>query len=129
MLISAVLGPPSLCWLGSRVGAKPLLQENWLSIIKNRGNSPFGGSRCLSSCGYQAVRAFSQADLCFLFSLGEEFTCGYCQDAVEYSLKNGNDLVIIDTAGRLHIDTELMEELQEMKSAVSLMSFFLLLML
>ena len=32
-------------------------------------------------------------------------------DALEYAKENGNDYVIIDTAGRLHIDEELMNEL------------------
>lgn len=40
-------------------------------------------------------------------------------EAVEHSRSHGQDLVIIDTAGRLHIDEELMEELQEMKDAVT----------
>ncbi|MDD5747971.1 MAG: signal recognition particle protein [Actinomycetota bacterium] len=35
--------------------------------------------------------------------------------AVVESRKNGNDVVIVDTAGRLHIDEEMMEELVEMK--------------
>ncbi len=39
--------------------------------------------------------------------------------AIEHSLKNGNDLVIIDTAGRLHIDEELMDELSNIKKSVS----------
>ncbi len=33
-----------------------------------------------------------------------------CQNALEYAKKNGNDLIILDTAGRLHIDQELMKE-------------------
>ena len=39
--------------------------------------------------------------------------------AMENARKNGNDLVIIDTAGRLHINEELMEELQNIKQAVN----------
>jgi signal recognition particle subunit SRP54 len=35
--------------------------------------------------------------------------------AVKYALKNGLDTVIIDTAGRLHIDEKLMRELAELK--------------
>jgi signal recognition particle subunit SRP54 len=42
-----------------------------------------------------------------------------CESAVEHSRKEGKDLVIIDTAGRLHIDEPLMEELQKIKKAVS----------
>lgn len=38
--------------------------------------------------------------------------------ALEHASQNANDVVIIDTAGRLHIDEELMEELKNIKSAV-----------
>lgn len=37
---------------------------------------------------------------------------------VEYALKNGYDTMIIDTAGRLHIDEALMQELINVKNAV-----------
>jgi signal recognition particle subunit SRP54 len=38
---------------------------------------------------------------------------------VEHALGHGNDHLIIDTAGRLHINEELMEELKELRAAVS----------
>ena len=39
--------------------------------------------------------------------------------AMEHAAKNGNNIVILDTAGRLHIDEDMMEELQEIKEAVT----------
>jgi signal recognition particle subunit SRP54 len=41
-----------------------------------------------------------------------------CRDAVQYAERNGYDTVLLDTAGRLHIDEELMEELRRIKGAV-----------
>jgi len=38
--------------------------------------------------------------------------------AIEYAEENGHDLVLIDTAGRLHIDEKLMEELENIKNEV-----------
>jgi signal recognition particle subunit SRP54 len=38
--------------------------------------------------------------------------------AAAHAVKNGNDVVIIDTAGRLHINEELMDELADIKSNV-----------
>ena len=38
--------------------------------------------------------------------------------AVEYAKKNGFNVVILDTAGRLHVDEDMMEELQEIKEAI-----------
>lgn len=41
------------------------------------------------------------------------------KQAVEYAKKFAFDTIIVDTAGRLHINEQLMQELQEIKSAVS----------
>lgn len=37
---------------------------------------------------------------------------------IEHAKKHGNDVVFIDTAGRLHVDEELMDELKVMKAAI-----------
>ncbi|OPL15392.1 MAG: signal recognition particle [delta proteobacterium MLS_D] len=42
-----------------------------------------------------------------------------CVDAFEYSRANGFETLLIDTAGRLHIDQTLMEELARIKAAVN----------
>jgi signal recognition particle subunit SRP54 len=42
-----------------------------------------------------------------------------CEDAVEYARANNLHPVIFDTAGRLHIDTELMDELKNIKSKIN----------
>ena len=41
------------------------------------------------------------------------------KEAKKHAIKHGNDILIIDTAGRLHIDEELMKELQNIKAAIS----------
>ncbi len=41
-----------------------------------------------------------------------------CRDAVRFAERSGYDTVLLDTAGRLHIDEELMEELHRIKEAV-----------
>ncbi len=52
-----------------------------------------------------------------VFSLGAgENPVKIAKEAVEHAKKHGNDPVIIDTAGRLHIDEELMEELKNIKN-------------
>ncbi len=38
--------------------------------------------------------------------------------AIKYAKENGNDLVIVDTAGRLAIDEEMMKEIEAVKAAV-----------
>ncbi len=53
-----------------------------------------------------------------VFELGQINPVEIAQKAVAHAKDHGNDLVILDTAGRLHIDEELMEELQNIKSTV-----------
>lgn len=55
-----------------------------------------------------------------VFSLGNDISpVKIAEQAIEHAKKHGNDPVIIDTAGRLHIDEELMKELQDIKEVVN----------
>ena len=55
-----------------------------------------------------------------VFSMGEKYKpANIAKAAMEHAAKNGNNIVILDTAGRLHIDEDMMEELQEIKEAVT----------
>lgn len=54
-----------------------------------------------------------------VFSLGAETPAVYtAKCAMEYAREKGYDLVIFDTAGRLHVDEALMNELSEMKAEI-----------
>ena len=54
-----------------------------------------------------------------VYSEGKGNPVEIAKNAVEYAKENGYNYVLIDTAGRLHIDDELMEELQNINEAVS----------
>ncbi|MBR4874246.1 MAG: signal recognition particle protein [Clostridia bacterium] len=55
-----------------------------------------------------------------VFQMGTDTTAvKIAKSAIDHAKHYGNDLVIIDTAGRLHIDDELMKELEDVKSAVN----------
>ena len=55
-----------------------------------------------------------------VFSMGDKNRpADIARAAVEHAAKNGHNIVILDTAGRLHIDEEMMTELQEIKEAVT----------
>ena len=55
-----------------------------------------------------------------VFSMGDSHKpANIARAALEHAQKNGNNLVILDTAGRLHIDEDMMGELQEIKEAVT----------
>ncbi|MDD2994011.1 MAG: signal recognition particle protein [Pygmaiobacter sp.] len=53
-----------------------------------------------------------------VFELGTEKPEVIAKKAVAHAKDYGNDLVILDTAGRLHVDDELMAELSRIKEAV-----------
>lgn len=53
-----------------------------------------------------------------VFEMGQGNPVEISKKAIEYANSNGHDIVIIDTAGRLHIDEELMDELVNIKSEV-----------
>ena len=54
-----------------------------------------------------------------VFERGTQKPTKTAQEAIEYANSKGYDTVIVDTAGRLHIDEALMEELREVKQAVA----------
>ncbi len=53
-----------------------------------------------------------------VFELGQIDPVEIAKKAVVHAKDHGNDIVILDTAGRLHIDEELMNELKNIKSSV-----------
>ena len=55
-----------------------------------------------------------------VFAMGENHKpANIAKAALEHAQKNGNNIVILDTAGRLHIDKDMMAELQEIKETVT----------
>ena len=53
-----------------------------------------------------------------VFQMGTEDPVKIAKAAVEHAVRHGNDLVFLDTAGRLHVDEALMDELRAIKAAV-----------
>ena len=54
-----------------------------------------------------------------VFSMGENHKpANIAKAALDHAAKNGHNIVILDTAGRLHIDEDMMAELQEIKETV-----------
>ncbi len=53
-----------------------------------------------------------------VFQMGQADPVDIAKAAVEHARRHGNDVVFLDTAGRLHVDEALMEELKNIKAAV-----------
>lgn len=55
-----------------------------------------------------------------VFTMGDKIKpVDIAKASIEHAKKNSNDVIIIDTAGRLHIDDELMNEIKSIKETVS----------
>jgi len=54
-----------------------------------------------------------------VFQMGQIDPVDIALAGIEHAKQHGNDIVFLDTAGRLHVDEELMEQLKVMKHAVS----------
>ena len=54
-----------------------------------------------------------------VFELGQIDPVKIAEEAIKYAKDHGNDVVFLDTAGRLHVDEALMAELQSIKEAVN----------
>ncbi len=54
-----------------------------------------------------------------VFQMGTANPVDIAKAAIVHAGKHGNDMVFLDTAGRLHIDETLMDELKNIKSAVN----------
>ena len=55
-----------------------------------------------------------------VFTMGDNVSpVDISKAAIKHGIDNGNNVIIIDTAGRLHIDEDLMKELKDVKSAVN----------
>lgn len=60
-----------------------------------------------------------------VFQKGKIAPLKIIKEALKYAEKNQFDVVILDTAGRLHIDADLMKELSEIKKAIDIQEILL----
>lgn len=89
-------------------------------MMKKQGRRPL-----LVACDVYRPAAIKQLEILgsqvgvHVFEMGTESPVKISQSAISYAKDHGCDIVILDTAGRLHIDEELMNELKNIKSAVN----------
>lgn len=90
--------------------------------LKNKGKKPL-----LVACDIYRPAAIQQLQVngekqgVPVFTMGDRNKpVNIVKAAMEHAAKNGNNIVIIDTAGRLHIDEEMMAELQDIRDNVEL---------
>lgn len=112
--------PPTVILLVGLQGAgKTTHGAKLASMLKKQGKHPL-----LVACDIYRPAAIKQLEVLGeqikvpVFSLGQENPVKIAQASIRQANSNGQDVVIIDTAGRLHINEELMGELREIKSTV-----------
>ncbi|MTI79864.1 MAG: signal recognition particle protein [Firmicutes bacterium] len=90
------------------------------NLMRKQGRSPL-----MVACDIYRPAAIKQLETLGkqldmpVFSMGQENPVHIAKEAVKSAEKNGQDLVIIDTAGRLHVNEELMAELANIKQEVT----------
>ena len=95
-------------------------------MLKKQGKNPL-----LVACDIYRPAAITQLQVVGekvgtpVFERGTADPVATSKEALTYATKYGHDVVIIDTAGRLHVDEELMEELKRVKDAVNPTETFL----
>ncbi len=113
--------PPTIIMMTGLQGAGKTTHAGKIAAMyKGKGKNPL-----LVACDVYRPAAVDQLKIVGesigipVFSMGTKISpVEIAKAGVEHARKNGHDMVLIDTAGRLHIDEELMQELVKIKESV-----------
>lgn len=112
--------PPAIIMMCGLQGAgKTTYAAKLAKMLREKGHRPL-----LVACDIYRPAAIKQLQIVGeqagapVFEKGTQDPVQTATEAVRHAKDYGNDYVIIDTAGRLQIDEELMDELRRMKAAV-----------
>ena len=113
--------PPTVVMLCGLNGAgKTTNGAKLAGFLKKQGKRPL-----LVACDTFRPAAITQLEVVGsqvdvpVFQMGQIDPIDIAKAGIEHAKKHGNDIVFIDTAGRLHVDEELMEQLKDMKAAIN----------
>ena len=112
--------PPTVVMLVGLQGAgKTTNGAKLAGLFKKQGKNPL-----LVACDIYRPAAVKQLQIVGgqlgipVFEMGQTNPVDIAKAAVAHALRHGNDMVFLDTAGRLHVDEALMDELRAIKAAV-----------
>lgn len=112
--------PPMVIMLCGLQGSGKTTHAGKLSLmLKKQGHRPM-----IAACDIYRPAAIEQLKVVGskagvpVFEMGKENPVKIAKAAVKHARDYGNDILILDTAGRLHIDEVLMEELRKIKNEV-----------
>ena len=113
--------PPTVIMMVGLQGAGKTTNGAKLAGLMKKQN---GKRPLLAACDIYRPAAIKQLEVVGeqlglpVFQMGQTNPVDIAKAAVEHAKKHGNDMVFLDTAGRLHVDEELMDELRNIKAAV-----------
>ena len=112
--------PPTVVMMVGLQGAgKTTNGAKLAGLFKKQGKNPL-----LAACDVYRHAAIKQLQVVGgqlgipVFEMGQNDPVDIAKAAVQHAVRHGNDMVFLDTAGRLHIDEALMDELKAIKAAV-----------
>ena len=112
-------GPTIVMLVGLQGAGKTTNGSKLAGLMKRQGKNPL-----LVACDIYRPAAIQQLKVCGeklgipVFEKGQIDPVQIAKEAVLYARQRGHDMVFLDTAGRLHVDEALMEELKNIKSTV-----------
>ena len=112
-------GPTVVMLVGLQGAGKTTNGSKLAGLMKRQGRNPL-----LVACDVYRPAAIQQLKICGeklgipVFEKGTQDPVVTAKEAVLYARQRGYDMVFLDTAGRLHVDEALMEELKNIKAAV-----------
>ena len=109
--------PTVIMMVGLQGSGKTTTSGKLGKLLKKQGKRPL-----LTACDVYRPAAIKQRQVLGeqldipVYTLGDKISpVDIAKGAIEHAKSHGNDIVILDTAGRLHIDEVLMEELKNVK--------------
>ena len=119
-LTTASKGPTVVMMVGLQGAGKTTNGAKLAGLMRRQ----FGKRPLLVACDVYRPAAITQLQVVSkqleipVFEMGQENPVTIATEAVKYARDHGHDMVFLDTAGRLHIDEALMDELKAVKAAV-----------
>ena len=112
--------PPTVVMMVGLQGAgKTTNVAKLAGLLRRQGKRPL-----LVACDVYRPAAITQLQVVGkqldipVFEMGQIDPIKIAEEAIKYAKDHGNDVVFLDTAGRLHVDEELMDELKRLKATV-----------
>ena len=112
-------GPTVIMLVGLQGAGKTTNGSKLAGLMKRQGKRPL-----LVACDIYRPAAIQQLKVCGeklgipVFEKGTQDPVQTAKEAVLYARQHGHDMVFLDTAGRLHVDEALMDELKNIKLTV-----------